>query len=111
MKQKNNKKKHELEHYLSLMFPWLPYVNSIKHITEIVFRDQHKEYFRYRNYSSFQFSPQNFTYEKLIKTIDPIYMFQLKKIIFLERKIILIQKESRDSAIIFESLFHLIKPL
>lgn len=105
---------YNIEFYISLIFHYLPYSIDMQNEVSIVYKDSKaniKELMRYRNYNEIGINLPNFTFQKLLETIEPIHIIYLVKLILLERNIIFVRTNCSDNTIIIESLLQLICPL
>eukprot|EP00826_Nyctotherus_ovalis_P066106 TRINITY_DN9749_c0_g1_i2.p1 TRINITY_DN9749_c0_g1~~TRINITY_DN9749_c0_g1_i2.p1 ORF type:complete len:270 (-),score=71.96 TRINITY_DN9749_c0_g1_i2:380-1189(-) len=105
---------YTLEFFVSLLFHYFAYRVNAKNEVAVVYEDRSKklqELMRYRNYNEIGITLPNFTFQLLFEKIEPICILQLIKIILLERKLIFIESDCANNAIITESLLQLISPL
>lgn len=105
---------YTLEFFVSLLFHYFAYRVNAKNEVALVYEDRSKklqELMRYRNYSEIGITLPNFTFQLLFEKIEPVCILHLIKVILLERKLIFIESDCANNAIITESLLQLICPL
>ena len=106
----NKQSKFTIEFYISFLFHYLQYNSEWQNEIEIVYK-QRETFARYRNYKPTGFTLPNFTLQSLLETMKPNRILQLVTYLLLEKKILLVQKNYSDNAIIIESLLTLLSPL
>ena len=108
------KNEYSIEFYISLLFHCLVYKVEAKNEVALVYKDRLnklQELMRYRNYNEIGITIPNFTFQLLFEKIEPICILNLIRIILLERKLIFIESDCSNNAIITESLLQLVYPL
>lgn len=106
--------KYTLEFYISLLFHHVYYNSEWNNEVQVYYRDSFKRkrnFIRYRNYRSVGFTLPNFTFQALLETMKPNRVLELVKYLLLEKKILLVQRNYSENALIIESLIALLSPL
>ena len=106
---KPQEKKWSLEFYISFLFHYLYYNSEWKNEVLITLNGQKLS--SYRNCRATDFTLPNFTFHTLITTMKPNRILELIQYLLLEKKILLVQSQYSDNAIIIESLLSLLYPL
>lgn len=103
-------KKYSLEFHLSFLFHHL-YYNSEWKNEVLITHSRKSKLGSYRNYRANGFALPNFNYRTLMTTMKPNRILELVQYLLLEKKILLVQSQYADNAIIIESLLSLLYPL
>ena len=105
---------YKLEFMISMLFHHLWFNSSYENEIQIIFRDinlQISPFIRYRNQMDYGFTLGNFSFEFLLSKIKPCYIIQIFAALVLERKVLLINNNYGENAVIIESLIALLCPL
>jgi len=105
---------YSTEFYISLIFHHLHFNPSLNKIIEVVKFDPIKRYsafIKYYNGPETGIGISNLSFQKLLTKIKPLHIFEILRLLLLERKLIFIQNDDSDLAIIIESILRLLYPL
>jgi hypothetical protein len=106
---KLQEKKWSLEFYISLLFHHLYYNSEWKN--EVLISYNNHRLSSYRNCRTTGLTLPNFTFHTLMTTMKPNRILELIQYLLLEKKILLVQSQYSNNAIITESLLSLLYPL
>ena len=106
---------YTVEFYISLLFHSLTFKPNMRNLIEVGHLDfAHYKFIPLLSYSNFNetgITLSNQPFRKLFERIKANHIFKLLTLLLLERKILLIQNDDNDSAIIIECLTSLMSPL
>ncbi len=102
------------EFYISLLFHHLSFSPDLRceaRITRYERTGKHQAFLRYENFPELGLTVPNQPFRPLIERVNPRNILELLKLLLLERKVILVQREDRDIALVIEALLSLLYPL
>lgn len=103
-----------MEFYTFLLFHQFSLNRDLNDEIEVIYTDQRKRqksFLRYRNCKETGITLPNYSFRILLESFKPKELIILIQLLLLERKLILIQSDPNQFAIVIESLLLLLAPL